>query len=72
MTSQPKIILRSSSDLVAWDKQQKNTLLKFGPPGGAIITPAMMPLNNGNLSGYAKILRLTAATYIAGFTRDRF
>ena len=39
MTSQsmlPKIILRSSSDLVAWDKQQKNTFLKFGPPGDAI------------------------------------
>ena len=32
----PKIILRSSSDLVAWDKQQKNTFLKFGPPGDAI------------------------------------
>ena len=32
----PKIILRSSSDLVAWDKQQKNTFLKYGPPGDAI------------------------------------
>ena len=31
MTSQsllPKIILRSSSDLVAWDNQQKNTFLE--------------------------------------------
>ena len=39
MTSQasiPKITLRSSSDLVAWDKQQKNTFLKYGPPGDAI------------------------------------
>ena len=39
MTSQaslPKIILRSSSDLVAWDKQQKNTFLKYGAPGDAI------------------------------------
>ena len=32
----PKIILRSSSDLVAWYKQQKSTFLKFGTPGDAI------------------------------------
>ena len=31
-----KIILRTSSDLVAWDKQQKNSFLKFGKPGDAI------------------------------------
>ena len=39
MTSQaslPKNFLRSSSDLVAWDKQQKKTFRKYGAPGDAI------------------------------------